>query len=101
MCRCAISLNCSFVMTAAPETPPAAVSSDIQINAVRGLIVHVDIAVVIIYRGDRPILIIPQVFFGGDPSGAEAACKGAAGMAAAEARMTCAAAGGALRAKTE
>lgn len=76
------------------------VSSDIQINAVRGLIVHVDIAVVIIYRGDRLTLIIPQVFFCGDPSGAEAACKEAAGIAAAEARMTYAAAGGALRART-
>ena len=77
------------------------VSSDIQINAVYGLVVHVDIAVIIVYRGDRLPLIIPQVIFCGDPSGAEAACKGAAGMAAAEARMTYAAAGGALRAKTE
>lgn len=69
------------------------VSSDIQINAVCGLIVHVDIAVIIVYRGNRLTLIIPQVFFCGDPSGAEAACKEAAGMAAAEARMTYAAAG--------
>lgn len=77
------------------------VSSDIQINAVCGLVVHVDIAVIIVYRGDRLTLIIPQVIFCGDPSGAEAACKETAGIAAAEARMTYTAAGGALRAKTE